>query len=805
MTRVLHVVPRLPPSPDGVGGYAQALARGLAERGVVSSFLAPGTGSVVSSFLAPGTASGESVADHGAEALAERLAASGADVVWVHYVNYAYQRRGCPAWLVDGVARWRAAAPGRRLVTYFHEVYASGPPWRSSFWLGPLQRRLAARLLAASDGAATSLALYRRLLERLARPARPAGAPPSILVLPVLSTVGEPEAVPVFAAREPRTLVVFGGAGNRARAWGAGREALAAACRALAIDKILDLGPPLPPGQLPAWLGGVPVLALGELPPAQASAALLTCCAGFLSYPPPLLAKSTVYAAYCAHGLLPVCTWPGDAAGDPAERPPCWDPAAEPLPSDTAGRADPTGTTDPAGSADPAALAALASHAHAWYRGHDLAHQSAAFHALLGEAAVPAAGAPSPDLAAAPAPPDHGARAPADRGTGAPADHGARAPADRAGGAPAGAGATAATHPAAAAAPEHRLRILIYSPAFLPSVGGLEIGQAVLADRFMHLGHEVTVVTRTAADPGDPSPPGFAFRVVRRPRPLQLLAAVRWCDVFFQANVSLRGLWPLLLVPRPWAVSHHSWYCRTDGRIAWQDRLKRRLLRHAAASISVSHAIAADLGTPSTVIHNCYRDDLFRLLPAVERSRDLLFVGRLVSDKGVDLLVAALGRLAAAGLRPGLTVVGDGPELPELWSQAYRLGVAEQIDFTGMRTGDDLVRLLNRHRILVVPSRYDEPFGVVALEGIACGCAVVGSSGGGLPEAIGPCGRTFRNGSVEELADVLAELLRSPASLEALRAGAAAHLAKHRSEPVARRYLEALAAGLARPASALGG
>ena len=49
------------------------------------------------------------------------------------------------------------------------------------------------------------------------------------------------------------------------------------------------------------------------------------------------------------------------------------------------------------------------------------------------------------------------------------------------------------------------------------------------------------------------------------------------------------------------------------------------------------------------------------------------------------------------------------------------------------------------------------------------------------------------------------ELLRSPASLEALRAGAAAHLAKHRSEPVARRYLEALAAGLARPASALGG
>jgi glycogen(starch) synthase len=772
MTRVLHLVPRLPPSPDGVGGYAQALAGGLAERGVVSSFLATapdGHGAHESTGAAarggpedPGVGPGEILVERSAAALAERLAASGAGIVWVHYVNYAYQRRGCPAWLVDGVARWRAAVPGRRLVTYFHEVYASGPPWRSSFWLGPLQRRLAARLLAASDGAATSLALYRRLLERLRRPMRWAASPaapgrrepaarPPILVLPVLSTLGEPATVPVFAAREPRTLVVFGGAGNRARAWGAGRDALGAACRALAIDKILDLGPPLPPGELPAWLGGVPVLALGALPPAQASAALLTCCAGFLAYPPPLLAKSTVYAAYCAHGLLPVCTWPGRAAGDPRERPPCWDPAAAPLLSDTAGRTDPGAAADPAGHADAAALAALASHALAWYRGHDLAHQSAAFHALLEETTV------------------------------------------------SGAGATAA-HRTAAAPSARRLRILIYSPAFLPSVGGLEIGQALLADRFTRLGHEVTVVTRTAADPGDPSQPGLAFRVVRQPGPLELLAAVRWCDVFFQANVSLRGLWPLLLVPRPWAVSHHSWYCRTDGRIAWQDRLKRRLLRYAAASISVSHAIAADLGTPSTVIPNCYRDDLFRLLPAVERSRDLLFLGRLVSDKGVDLLIAALGRLAAAGLRPGLTLVGDGPELPELWSQAYRLGVAEQIDFTGMRTGEELVRLLNRHRILVVPSRYDEPFGVVALEGIACGCAVVGSSGGGLPEAIGPCGRTFRNGSVEGLTDVLAELLRSPESFDQLRAGAAAHLAHHRSDPVARRYLEALAAGISRPA-----
>src|SRR5262249_3490861 len=156
----------------------------------------------------------------------------------------------------------------------------------------------------------------------------------------------------------------------------------------------------------------------------------------------------------------------------------------------------------------------------------------------------------------------------------------------------------------------------------------------------------------------------------------------------------------------------------------WQDRLKRYLLRYAAVSISVSRAMAEDLGTPSVVILNAYRDHLFRTLPGVPRTRDLVFLGRLVSDKGVDLLLAALGRLAEDGLRPELTIVGDGPELPALYAQAQRLGLANQVEFTGTRTGDELVHLLNRHRIVVVPSRYNEPFGVAALEGTACGCVI---------------------------------------------------------------------------------
>jgi glycogen synthase len=335
------------------------------------------------------------------------------------------------------------------------------------------------------------------------------------------------------------------------------------------------------------------------------------------------------------------------------------------------------------------------------------------------------------------------------------------------------------------------MKILLYCPVFYPSVGGLEINVARLAQGLHQAGHEVTLVAKTTHQGPEP----FPFRVVRNPGRRELLRLVRGCDVFFQANVSLRGLWPLLFVRRPWVVSHHGWYSRPDRTLALQDRLKRFLLRWAT-SISVSQAVADDLETPSIVIGNAYRDDLFRVLPDVPRTGELLFVGRLVSDKGVDVLLDSLGRLAARGVRPALTVVGDGPEKPALESQARRLEIGERVQFLGSRHGEEVVRLLNAHRILVVPSRYDEPFGIVALEGIACGCLVIGSRGGGLKEAIGPCGLIFDNGDAAGLAGLLQAVLADPERFRPRPEVVAEHLAQHRSEQVLARYVEVLEAAV---------
>lgn len=331
------------------------------------------------------------------------------------------------------------------------------------------------------------------------------------------------------------------------------------------------------------------------------------------------------------------------------------------------------------------------------------------------------------------------------------------------------------------------MRVLITSHRFHPDIGGIETTGGVIAGQLVAAGHEVQVVTGSVAL----APDVFPYRVLRRPGPLQLLGAVRWCDVLLQNHIGLRTLWPLLLLRRPWVIIHATWIRRGDGSLGWQDRLKRYLARFAV-NIANSRATAEDLGLPCISIGNPYRDGLFMRLPDIPKDRDIVFLGRLVSDKGAHILLEAVGKLAGAGLRPSVTLVGGGPELGALQQQAERLGISGQVDFPGARTGVELVRLLNRHRIMAIPSLWKEPFGIVALEGAACGAALVGSDSGGLPEAMGPCGLRFPNGDSDALADRLQSLLSDDQLRARLAEAAPEHLALHTERGVVARYIGVL-------------
>jgi glycogen(starch) synthase len=331
------------------------------------------------------------------------------------------------------------------------------------------------------------------------------------------------------------------------------------------------------------------------------------------------------------------------------------------------------------------------------------------------------------------------------------------------------------------------LKILISSHAFAPSLGGIETVTGLLAREFVRIGHSVVVTTQTC---GGADVTEFGAPIVRGPSSSRLTGLVKWCDVFWQNNLSLRSVWPALFLRKPLVVTHQGSYSRQPAGLDVALRAKHAVANRVC-SVAISEFVAGFFRPRPIVIPNPYDADAFQVqVLAAARPQELVFLGRLVSEKGLDILLESLGRLQLRNLRPRLTIIGSGPEQTKMEGLAKSLGLEAQVEFRGAQSGSELVATLNQHQTVVVPSKYDEPFGVVALEGIACGCAVIGSEGGGLPEAIGPCGLTFRNGDISALEIVLHRLLTQPEERQRLVAAGPNHLARFHPRLIAQRYLD---------------
>jgi glycogen(starch) synthase len=352
------------------------------------------------------------------------------------------------------------------------------------------------------------------------------------------------------------------------------------------------------------------------------------------------------------------------------------------------------------------------------------------------------------------------------------------------------------------------MRVLILSWEYPPVlVGGLGRHVHALSTSLARAGHEVTVVSRHA--------PGAAFdevldgvRIVRVPEDPPLFAfteqtLLAWTMAFNHAltRAALRVADEI----RPEVVHAHDW-----------------LVAHAAATlkhhlgvplVATVHATEAGRhqgwlpGELNRSIHSvewwltyearrvitCSQymrwevTRLFDLPPekgdaipngvelsrfaphdaAVESVRAqygggplVLFAGRLVYEKGVHDLLAAIPRLRRR--HPGLRVVvaGDGPHLAELKAQARRLRLGRSVAWAGFVPADQLAALAAAAGCAVVPSIY-EPFGMVALEAAAAGTPLVVADTGGLREIVehGITGLRFTPGDPAALADAVTAVL----------------------------------------------
>jgi len=338
------------------------------------------------------------------------------------------------------------------------------------------------------------------------------------------------------------------------------------------------------------------------------------------------------------------------------------------------------------------------------------------------------------------------------------------------------------------------VNILFTSHHFHPDIGGIESISDILAQSFVAAGHSLRLVTQSAGD-ADEDRRIFPFPVLRKPTSKQLLASYLWADVVFQNNLEVRQLWPALIFCRPLIIGLQTWIRTVEGKRTAVNRLKQCAIRFASAVVACSDAVRIDSFQRAIVIGNPYNSQLFRRLPGIRRERAIVFLGRLVSDKGADLLLRAFAQVAPPGWR--LTVIGDGPERGPLKGLAKQLGILDCVKFSGALKGEALVRELNRHQLMVIPSRWREPFGVVALEGMACGCVVLASDGGGLPDAVGPAGLLFRRGDLADLTRRLRELIDNDDLCALLRHQAPAHLARFEELSVCSQYLN-LVEGLGR-------
>ncbi len=156
-----------------------------------------------------------------------------------------------------------------------------------------------------------------------------------------------------------------------------------------------------------------------------------------------------------------------------------------------------------------------------------------------------------------------------------------------------------------------------------------------------------------------------------------------------------------------------------------------------------------------------------------ERTFQLLYVGRLAVEKGVDVLLDACRLLGERGSHYSLDLVGDGVLRSRLERQARALGLSDSVRFVGFVPRDELGSYYKRADLVCMPS-LDEPFGAVALEALMSGTPVVASDVGGIPFVVrhGENGLLVPPKQPAALADTLALLDRDRDRLASLRRAA---------------------------------
>lgn len=256
----------------------------------------------------------------------------------------------------------------------------------------------------------------------------------------------------------------------------------------------------------------------------------------------------------------------------------------------------------------------------------------------------------------------------------------------------------------------------------------------------------------------------------------------------------LAATWVARMAGIPLVTTLHGTDVRMARNISVSRPAFRHVMQHSAAVTAVSRWLAAEAQSvvsmqPPIVAPMPVATDLFAPAASGGRQRRLLFVGRLMPQKGIDLLIEALSQLPND---IGLDVVGDGPDRSALAARTASLGLNNRVTFHGAVKQPALAVFYQRALALVVPSS-EEGLGLVAVEAQLCETPVVAFDSGGLPDVVqhDRTGILVRDRSAAALAAAIRSMLERDDLGAALGAAGRLHaLATFAPESVARRYAD---------------
>lgn len=356
------------------------------------------------------------------------------------------------------------------------------------------------------------------------------------------------------------------------------------------------------------------------------------------------------------------------------------------------------------------------------------------------------------------------------------------------------------------------MKLLLYSHFFAPSLGGVETVVRSLATGLAELRapdgrqeFQLTLITQTPRGSFDDS--SLPFPVIRQPTLQSLRKLISSADMIHVAGAAISPILLGLLDRKPVVVEHHGFQticptgqlfqepenlscpghfmakryihclaCSTTPTRLASSRLwlltfiRRFLCQHVAVNITPTNWLASmlQLSRTETVPHGIALSPPLVRLAAIRPVPVLVFLGRIVTTKGLLLLLEA-ARLLRQQNRPfELEIIGDGPERESIQKLAHEWKLATQVRFRGRLPDSQIADLLTQADLLVVPSVGGEVFGMVIVENMLRGIPVLASDLGAFVEVLGDACRTFRTGDSSDLANQIVQLLDDPSTLQHL-------------------------------------